>query len=291
MAGLMVGVLLAPSFAADPPAPWKIPGFKARKANPVAADDASITQGKTLFTQLCAMCHGEKGHGDGPVGLTLTPHPADLGRAEMREQSDGELFWKITEGRAPMPTFGPALSEEQRWHLINYVRTFNAPAPSHPKYTVPTAYRDTLTDVIKPYLAIGAALADAAGQPTSDQWAMLAKAETHLQTLDGADLDEAPAKAWRQTAAQLHEAIQQSKQAKDKDAMKHAYDSITKVIAEAVQRFGHTLNGTLVLYSCPDAFDGHGAVWLQSDNSQTQNIYHQHDDDCPPTPMRYLAGI
>jgi len=43
--------------------------------------------------------------------------------------TDGELFWKISEGRRPMPEFKKRLTEEQRWQLVNYVRTF-APKPA-----------------------------------------------------------------------------------------------------------------------------------------------------------------
>ena len=34
-----------------------------------------------------------------------------------------ELFWKITEGRKPMPSTKKSLTEEQRWQVVNYIRT------------------------------------------------------------------------------------------------------------------------------------------------------------------------
>ncbi|MCZ6765924.1 MAG: cytochrome c, partial [bacterium] len=48
----------------------------------------------------------------------------DFTSAEMNKQSDGELFWKITTGKPPMPTFGQILSDEQRWLVVRYLRTF-----------------------------------------------------------------------------------------------------------------------------------------------------------------------
>ena len=42
--------------------------------------------------------------------------------------SDGELFWKMTNGRKPMPSFKIRLSEEQRWELVNLIRAFAHPA-------------------------------------------------------------------------------------------------------------------------------------------------------------------
>jgi copper transport protein len=99
---------------------------EAGPVNPIPANEDSIKQGKEIYTTLCVPCHGETGKGDGPVGLTLNPRPADLSlHAVPGVHSDGQLFEWITNGfpGSVMPAFGPALTEEQRWHLVNYVRT------------------------------------------------------------------------------------------------------------------------------------------------------------------------
>lgn len=105
--------------------PWNVPESAKRMRNPVRATAASIQKGKRLFAEQCAMCHGEKGKGDGPMAEALETKPADLtNRARMKAQSDGELFWKIAKGRPPvMPDFETALRHEEIWHLVNYVRT------------------------------------------------------------------------------------------------------------------------------------------------------------------------
>ena len=41
----------------------------------------------------------------------------------VKKQSDGALFWKLTEGKAPMPAYDKTLSETDRWQVINYLRT------------------------------------------------------------------------------------------------------------------------------------------------------------------------
>ena len=63
--------------------------------------------------------------GDGPDAAQYKPRPASLAQA-MRAPAltDGEIFWKITEGRRPMPGFKNQLSDEQRWQLVNLLRTF-----------------------------------------------------------------------------------------------------------------------------------------------------------------------
>ena len=106
-----------------------IPAFRARKKNPVAADAKSLAAGKTFYAQQCESCHGTSGKGDGPAAKDLDVSPGDLTSPKLWEDSDGALFWKITEGRKPMPTFEKSLSEDQRWQVINYVRTL-APKPA-----------------------------------------------------------------------------------------------------------------------------------------------------------------
>jgi len=130
--GLLTGGLcLAAGFAADAPnntEPWVAPGRAARKQNPVAADAKSIAEGKELFTVACLPCHGPQGKGDGPAAPTLQRNgvpirPGNLSSPKLWDQPDGAIFWKISEGKTPMPAFQEALSEEQRWKIVNYVRT------------------------------------------------------------------------------------------------------------------------------------------------------------------------
>jgi mono/diheme cytochrome c family protein len=110
--------------AADaPPDEWKAPSRAAAKKNPIAANADSIAAGKNVYIKQCLSCHGTAGKGDGPASKDLNPKPHDLGAPAVVAQTDGALFWKITEGRKPMPTFDKLTTEEERWHVINYVRT------------------------------------------------------------------------------------------------------------------------------------------------------------------------
>lgn len=108
---------------------WKAPGYAARKQNPVPADADSIAAGKKIYLANCLACHGVAGKGDGPAAGALNPKPKNLADPSIASQSDGELYWKITEGKAPMPTFKKTLSDTDRWNVINYVRVL-APAPT-----------------------------------------------------------------------------------------------------------------------------------------------------------------
>jgi mono/diheme cytochrome c family protein len=94
-----------------------------KKTNPVASDEKSIAAGKILYTNNCKSCHGTKGKGDGPKSSELDKVPGDFTKEDFQKQSDGALFWKITEGKKPMPSFKKELTDEQRWQAINYIRT------------------------------------------------------------------------------------------------------------------------------------------------------------------------
>lgn len=102
---------------------WIASTRAAKKKNPVAADDLSLARGKALYVKECASCHGDKGKGDGPGAKDLEKKPGDLSVPKLWKQSDGALFWKLTEGRKPMPSYLQTMTEDDRWHIINYLRT------------------------------------------------------------------------------------------------------------------------------------------------------------------------
>jgi mono/diheme cytochrome c family protein len=102
---------------------WLSPASSAAKKNPIAPTQDSIAAGQKLYSKTCAMCHGKGGDADGPAVIELNIHPAKLSDPQLATESDGSLFWKITTGKKPMPGYGKRLSETDRWHLVNYIRT------------------------------------------------------------------------------------------------------------------------------------------------------------------------
>ena len=109
---------------------WQAPPRAARRANPVPLDDRSLADGRAVYQHQCLSCHGAGGHGDGKDAADLTPTPSDLCDGSVAQQSDGALFWKITQGRKPMPSFEKLASETQRWEVIHYIRTLSRVAPA-----------------------------------------------------------------------------------------------------------------------------------------------------------------
>ncbi|HRI19670.1 MAG TPA: cytochrome c [Panacibacter sp.] len=104
--------------------PWAVPDNYKKMKNPVAANAASIKSGKELWAKHCQSCHGKTGLGDGPKAAQLKTEPGDLSAAKFQSQSDGELFYKLSEGRDDMPSFKKKIpDEEDIWSIVNYMRT------------------------------------------------------------------------------------------------------------------------------------------------------------------------
>ncbi len=100
---------------------WKAPAGAKGAKNPVAKA-VGLVDGKASFERNCVLCHGSGGRGDGPAGAALNPKPKSLVDKTIQSQSDGELFWKISEGRGVMPPW-KQLPEKERWSLVHYLRS------------------------------------------------------------------------------------------------------------------------------------------------------------------------
>jgi mono/diheme cytochrome c family protein len=133
--GLSVTFVLAVVATFNSLAGWSAPASARRVPNPVPATDAAINDGRLNYTEHCKSCHGVNGDGNGDRASKLSALPTDFTNAgNMERATDGELFWKITHGRRPMPGFQNKLTDTERWELVDYIRTFatfaKKPAPA-----------------------------------------------------------------------------------------------------------------------------------------------------------------
>ena len=113
---------------------WDLPPDADKTKNPVEATEESIAKGKEFYMGKqgnCIFCHGETGSGNKENLSKLRRVPADLSDAKrMPKLSDGEIFWKITKGiPGIMPSREKQLTEEERWHVVNFVRTLAKEQP------------------------------------------------------------------------------------------------------------------------------------------------------------------
>lgn len=120
---LALSIWILPTGAHAQNSSWEAPEEARKRENPLEKSDRVLNAGKQIFAQLCAVCHGKAGQGDGVTASALQPKPADLTSEAVQAQTDGTIFWKIREGRPPMPAFKSQLSEQQTWAVVHYIRS------------------------------------------------------------------------------------------------------------------------------------------------------------------------
>ena len=128
LGGLLLLLSVTPALRAQSTAspPWIVPEAAKNVKNPVKSTPKAVASGEELFRENCMICHGKTGAGNGPTSKTLTIKPANFTDAKMMDKmTDGEIFWKMSNGRGAMPAWEGQLSETERWELVDYIRTFS----------------------------------------------------------------------------------------------------------------------------------------------------------------------
>lgn len=110
--------MLAQNLAYQQDPTWRPPANAVEKTNPLAGKPEAVAGGRKLFLRNCVECHGSDGAG------LVKKHSADLQLRVVQQQTDGALFWKITNGNAAkgMPSFSK-LPELERWQLVLFIRS------------------------------------------------------------------------------------------------------------------------------------------------------------------------
>ena len=102
---------------------WLVPDDKKGKLSDFAFSDSTRQVGSQLYQINCKSCHGDPGKGN---YQNLNPLPGDPATDKIQQNSDGELFYKLQEGRGLMPSFKNILSQEEIWMLVSYLRSYNS---------------------------------------------------------------------------------------------------------------------------------------------------------------------
>jgi cytochrome c5 len=116
-------VLTKGVYSQTPDATWVVPEGAKGKVCQFKFTPETIKSGENVFQKNCKSCHGDPGKQN---WIKLTPPPGDPASAIFQQQTDGEMLYRITNGKTPMPQFGNVLSEEERWDVISYFRSFNS---------------------------------------------------------------------------------------------------------------------------------------------------------------------
>lgn len=101
---------------------WKVPPSKKKKVASFKFTPENLKKGEQIFNTNCIACHGTPGKAN---FAKINPSPGDPVAEKFQINTDGDLFYKITNGRTPMPSFKNTISEEDRWNVISFLRSFN----------------------------------------------------------------------------------------------------------------------------------------------------------------------
>ena len=120
---------------------WIAPKDADNLKSPVQNNLLAEQKGKELYNLYCLSCHGQYGFGDGAAATSFERRPANFHSKKIKAETNGALYWKITNGRVNMPAFKESLSEEQRWQVVAYIRKI---AELQPPLSVPAALRSDI---------------------------------------------------------------------------------------------------------------------------------------------------
>jgi len=122
---------------------WKVPASAGNLKNPLLNNATSFEEGQKIFKSLCVSCHGEDGTGNPVMVKSLNPPPANLISRSVQNQSDGVIFWKISEGHGMMASYKNMLSDHDRWAVVNYIRRL-AKQDNKPSTTIKSVNLETV---------------------------------------------------------------------------------------------------------------------------------------------------
>ncbi len=240
---------------------WKAPSRAKRKRNPFKADPATILAGKNIFLRNCMVCHGSTGKGDGPASAALRPKPKDLTDPAVSSQSDGELFWKIRTGKAPMPTFRSTLGEKDIWRVVVFLKSLGKKNDSPKPAMESLPPRKAVETILRRYLSL---LRDL----RAERWGASARRTAkNLSRLAGSlRITGSKAKKandfWRSAKSRIQHGA--SILASGNDGFLEGFQEITNTVDSLITYFGVREKEPLSLFVCRMSGSKGGNLWIQT---------------------------
>lgn len=101
---------------------WKVPAESQEKLSTFSFNSSTVNLGLEIYMNNCKACHGIPGMNN---FQPLIPEPGDPESSKFQKNTDGELFYKISEGKGQMLSFKNTLTPEEIWNVVSYIRSFN----------------------------------------------------------------------------------------------------------------------------------------------------------------------
>jgi len=105
--------------------PFVAPPEAKELKNPISPEELRKASafGKASYDIYCDGCHGPEGEGNGLIAVKHSVPSINISIPRTQDQTDGELFWKISNGKGAMPSWKSLLPDEDRWRLVAFVRS------------------------------------------------------------------------------------------------------------------------------------------------------------------------
>lgn len=92
-------------------------------SNPIPRTKQNLESGRIYYGYYCLMCHGDRGRGDGPVGVSYQPKASDLTTVRVFSLSDGEIYRRMLKGTGHDPVMEETVQPDERWPIVLYIRS------------------------------------------------------------------------------------------------------------------------------------------------------------------------
>ncbi len=95
--------------------------------SPLAVDAIDLKEAQRLFLVNCAICHGPKLDGNGPLYKDgtgpYTAAPRNLTDDYSKKLAEGTMFHVVTYGKGQMGSYASQLTTKQRWMVVAYIKS------------------------------------------------------------------------------------------------------------------------------------------------------------------------
>jgi mono/diheme cytochrome c family protein len=109
---------------ANTPEDYERAGIELKIPADIDSSEATVAEGKRIYLQYCAVCHGENGMADGPIVVAEKfPPPPAYNSPLLKNLPAGKMYHSITHGKNLMGSYASQVNPTERWKIIRFIQT------------------------------------------------------------------------------------------------------------------------------------------------------------------------